>query len=206
MERDAMEALGFTIWFTGMSGSGKSTLAEQVREVLVGRGLHVEWLDSARIRRELNRDLGFTREDIEANLRRLGYECRLLNRNGVVAIVSAISPYRDTRDALRTELGRFMEVYCRCPLEVLVQRDDHGLFKRARAGEIKNVAGIDAPYEEPLKPEVVCETDREPVEECVYRIVRTAEILGYLKLGQPSAYTPEEEEMIRQRLRGLGYM
>jgi adenylylsulfate kinase len=201
-----MSELGFTIWFTGMSGSGKSTLAERIREVLVGRGLSVEWLDSAKIRRELNRDLGFTKPEIEANIRRIGYECKLLNRNGVVAIVSAISPYRDVRDAMREEIGRFMEVYCRCPLEVLVLRDEHKLYDRAQRGEIKNVAGLDAPYEEPVKPEVAVETDRESIDECVKRIIRTAEILGYLAPVHGSSYTPEEEDMIKARLRDLGYL
>ncbi len=197
---------GFTIWFTGLSGSGKSTQAEQLREVLVGRGRHVELLDSGKIRRALNRSLGFTRSDIEINLRRLGYECELLNRNGVVAIVSAISPYRDVRDAIRGDIGRFVEVYCRCPLEVLARRDTHELYARAQRGEIKNVAGMDAPYEEPIKPEVVAETDRETPEACVARIIRTAELLAYLSPVQASCYTPEQEEMIRRRLRDLGYM
>jgi adenylylsulfate kinase len=201
-----MPDAAFTMWFTGLSGSGKTTLAEHVREVLVGRGLHVEWLESARIRRELNRDLGFTKQDIEQNLLRIGYECKLLNRNGVIAIVSAISPYRDARDSLREQIGRFMEVYCRCPLEVLVLRDEHKLYERAQKGEIKNVAGIDAPYEEPLKPEVAVETDRESVDDCVKLIVRTAEILGYLEPLQPSSYTPDEETMIKKRLRDLGYI
>ena len=197
---------GFTIWFTGLSGSGKTTLAERVREVLLGRGLAVEWLDSSKIRREMNRDLGFTRSDIEANLRRIAYECRLLNRNGVIAIVSAISPYRDARDRIRVDLVRFMEVYCRCPLETLVLRDEHDLYARAERGEIQNVAGMNAPYEEPLKPEVAVETDRETPEACVARIVRTAEILGYLTPVAPSGYTPEQEETIKRRLRDLGYM
>jgi len=202
-----MADIGFTIWFTGLSGSGKTTLAEQTREALVARGVNAEWLDSARIRRELNRDLGFTREDIEKNLKRLGYECKLLNRNGVVALVSAISPYRQTRDEIRKDIGRFVEVYCRCPLEVLVRRDEHGLFERAQKGEIKNVAGIDVMYEEPIKPEVVVETDRESPETGVNRVIRTAEIMGYLEPAKAGgAYTPAEEEMIRNRLRDLGYL
>ena len=201
-----MAELGFTVWFTGMSGSGKSTLAEQLRETLIGRGLHVEWLDSARIRRELNRDLGFTRADIETNLRRLGYECKMLNRNGVIALVSAISPYREVRNAIREDIGRFFEVYCRCPLETLVQRDEHNLYERADRGEIKNVAGINAPYEEPLKPEVAVETDRRTPEACVAHIVKTAEILGFLRTAQASCYSPEEEDLIKRRLRDLGYM
>jgi adenylylsulfate kinase len=201
-----MADMGFTIWFTGLSGSGKTTLAERLREALVGRGLRVEWLDSEKIRRELNRDLGFTRTDIEQNLRRLAYECKLLNRNGVIAIVSAISPYRDVRDAVRADLVRFMEVYCRCPLEVLARRDEHKLYERAQRGEIKNVAGFDAPYEEPLKPEVAVETDRDSPEACVEKIVRTAEILNYLAPVEGSRYTPAEEELIRQRLHDLGYI
>ncbi|MGB9623468.1 MAG: adenylyl-sulfate kinase [Phycisphaerae bacterium] len=201
-----MADLGFTIWFTGLSGSGKSTLAERLRDALVARGLRVEWLDSEKIRRELNRDLGFTRADIEQNLRRLAYECKLLNRNGVIAIVSAISPYRDVRDAIRADLGRFMEVYCRCPLEVLARRDEHRLYERAQRGEIRNVAGFDAPYEEPLKPEVAVETDRETPEACVEKIVRTAEILNYLAPVEGARYTPAEEELIRQRLHDLGYI
>lgn len=201
-----MAAQSFTIWFTGLSGSGKSTLAERVREDLVGRSLAVEWLDSSRIRRELNRDLGFSREDIEHNLRRIGYECLLLNRNGVIAIASAISPYREVRDALRQQIGRFIEVYCRSPLEVLARRDEHKLYERAQRGEIKNVAGIDAPYEEPLKPEVVVETDREDIATCVRKITHTAEILGYLAPHESSLYTPQEEDLIKQRLRDLGYI
>jgi adenylyl-sulfate kinase len=201
-----MAEQGFTIWFTGLSGSGKSTLAEGVRETLQRRGLQVEWLDSGKIRRELNRDLGFTREDVEKNLRRLGYECKLLNRNGVVALVSAISPFRGVRDELREQIGRFVEVYCRCPLEVLVKRDTHGLYEKAQGGEIQNVAGINAPYEEPLKPEVAVETDRESIDSCVERIIKTAEILEYLKPAKSCAYTPNEEAMIKQRLRDLGYL
>jgi len=197
---------GFTVWFTGLSGSGKTTLAGMLRDQLVGRGLRVEWLDSARIRRELNRDLGFSRHDIEANLQRLGYECKLLNRNGVVAIVSAISPYRDVRDAIRTEIGRFVEVYCRCPMEVLMRRDDHDLFERAQRGEVQNVAGVNAPYEEPFKPEVLLNTDTEPPDACVRKILATLEILGYLSPAESAAYSPEEEQIIKNRLRDLGYI
>ncbi len=201
-----MNQEGFTVWFTGLSGSGKTTLAELLRDQLIGRGLRVEWLDSAKIRRELNRDLGFTRRDIEANLRRIGYECKLLNRNGVVGIVSAISPYRDVRDVIRTEVGRFVEVYCRCPIEVLMSRDDHDLFERARRGEIENVAGVNAPYEEPFKPEVLLNTDVETSDACVRKILTTLEILGYLPRAESAAYSREEEDLIKSRLRDLGYI
>lgn len=197
---------GFTVWFTGLSCSGKSTLAELLREELVGRGLRVEWLDSGTIRKALNRDLGFSREDIEANLKRIAYECKLLNRNGTAVIVSAVSPYRQTRDQIREDIGRFIEVYCRCPLEVLSKRDKNGLFARAQKGEIANVAGINAPYEEPMKPEVLCNTDQELPEKSLQTLVQTLEILGYVRKRETGAYSAEEEALIKDRLKDLGYI
>ncbi|MFQ6047936.1 MAG: adenylyl-sulfate kinase [Phycisphaerae bacterium] len=197
---------GFTVWFTGLSGSGKSTLGRMLRDRLVAGGYSVEWLDSGRIRRELNRDLGFTRAQIEANLRRIAYECRLLGRNGVIAVVSAISPYRDLRQAFRAEIGRFIEVYCRCSMEVLMKRDEQGLFERAARGEVQHVAGINAPYEEPLKPEVLLDTDREPPEVCVAKVLKTLEVLGYVGPIESACYSAQEQELIKQRLRDLGYI
>ena len=123
---------GFTIWFTGLSGSGKSTIGHAVGRLLRARGFRIEVLDSGRIRQQLNRNLGFTREEIETNLMRLGYECKLLNRDKVVAIVTAVSPYRDVRDAIRQDIGAFIEVYCRCPVEVLVKRGAGELFEKAQ--------------------------------------------------------------------------
>ena len=197
---------GFTIWFTGMARSGKSSAARLVVEALRGRGMHVEFLNSARMRRELNRSLGFSRQEIETNLRRLGYECKLLNRNGLVALVTAVSPYRDVRDALRAEIGRFVEVYCRAPMEVLLSRDDSELFKRAQRDEVKHVAGINAPYEEPLKPEVLLNTDTDSPEICCNKVIATLEVLNLIERVEQSTYTPEEESMIKQRLRDLGYL
>ena len=197
---------GFTVWFTGLTGSGKSTLAAMLHDQIVGVGCQCEVLDSGRIRQLLNRSLGFTREEIEANLLRIAYECKLLNRNGVIAVVGAISPYRDVRERIREDVERFIEVYCRCPLEVLMKRDKSDLFERARRGEIEHVAGINAPYEEPLKPEVLLNTDVEPPEACVRRILSTVRILGYLPEATSAAYTTEEEEIIKQRLRDLGYI
>lgn len=204
--RAQMAGKGFTVWFTGLPRSGKSTIARQVVDALRGRGLRAEFLNSAKIRREVNRSLGFTREAIETNLRRLGYECKMLNRNGVVSVVTAVSPYRDVRDALREEIGGFVEVYCRAPMEVLITRDSRGLFERAQRGEIEHVAGINAPYEEPLKPEVLVNTDVESVESCVAKVMKTLELLDFVDPVEGSGYTPEEEEIIKQRLHDLGYL
>ena len=201
-----MQEQGFTIWLTGLSGSGKSTLVSLLRDGLVARGYTCEVLDSGRIRQALNRSLGFTREEIDTNLKRLAYECKLLNRNGVIALVAAVSPYRDIRDAIRADLGRFIEVYCRCPLEVLVQRDQAGLFEKAQRGEIQHVAGVNAPYEEPFKPEVLINSDTETPEQGVARTLTTLEILGYLPKRRSAEYTADEEAVIKKRLQDLGYI
>ncbi|MCH8881698.1 MAG: adenylyl-sulfate kinase [Planctomycetes bacterium] len=197
---------GFTIWFTGLSGSGKSTVGLAVGGALRARGLKVEVLDSGRIRQQLNRTLGFTREEVQTNLLRLGYECQLLNRNGVTAVVTAVSPYRDVRDQIRAELSGFVEVHCRCPMEVLMKRGARELFEKARRGEIAHVAGVDAPYEEPLKPEILLNTDQLSVEEAVSHTITTLEVLGRIEKVEGACYTAQEEALIRQRLEDLGYI
>lgn len=196
----------FTIWFTGIARTGKSTIGAALGKALQSRRLTVEILDSGRIRKQINRSQGFTRREIVANTLRLGYECRMLNRNGVIAIVVAVSPYRDVRDTTRDQVENFVEVYCRCPMEILVKRDTTDLFRRAQDGEVEHVAGVNAPYEEPEKPEVLLDTDRSSVEECVSQVVTTLELLGMIDRVEPSAYTPQEEEMIRRRLTDLGYL
>jgi adenylylsulfate kinase len=196
----------FTIWFTGLSGSGKSTIGQKVADALQLRGLRVEVLDSGRIRQQVNRHLGFTRQEVETNLLRLGYECKLLNRNGVTVIVTAVSPYRDVRDRIREEVVEFVEVHCRCPMEVLVKRGAGELFERARRGEIEHVAGVNAPYEEPLKPEILLNTDQINIEESVANTIATLEVLGRIERVESACYSPEEEEVIRQRLQDLGYL
>lgn len=201
-----MDDKGFTVWFTGLPRSGKSTIARLVRDELERRGLSVELLNSARIRREVNRSLGFSREEIDTNLRRLGYECKLLNRNGVVALVTAVSPYRDVRSAVRQQIGDFIEVYCRATMEVLIKRDNRGLFEGAQRGEIKHVAGINAPFEEPLKPEVLLNTDTESPESCAAKVIATLEMFQLIPKHERAEYSAEEEEMIRRRLRDLGYL
>ena len=134
-----------TIWFTGLSGSGKSTIGQGVGDALRARGLTVEVLDSGRIRQKLNRTLGFSREEVETNLLRLGYECTMLNRNGVTTVVTAVSPYRDVRDRLREEVGNFIEIHCRCPMEVVMKRGARELFEKAQRGESSHVAGVETP-------------------------------------------------------------
>ncbi|MDF2958036.1 MAG: Adenylylsulfate kinase [Candidatus Alkanophagales archaeon MCA70_species_1] len=171
---------GFTLWFTGLPCSGKTTLADAVAEELRRRGLRVERLDGDVVRRTLSRDLGFSREDREENIRRVAFVAKLLTRNGVAVLTSFVSPYRKMREEARKEIGDFVEVYVKCPLEVCMQRDVKGMYKKALVGEIKNFTGISDPYEEPLNPEIVVETDKEGVEACVNKILRKLEELGYL--------------------------
>lgn len=196
----------FTIWFTGLSGSGKSTIGLGVGKALQRRGVQNEVLDSGRIRQKLNRTLGFTREEVATNLLRLGYECKLLNRNEVTAIVTAVSPYRDVRQQVRQDVGAFVEVYCRCPMEVLLQRGSAELFEKAQRGEIAHVAGVNAPYEEPIKPEALLNTDQLTVDQAVQQVITTLEVLGRIERVDSACYTAKEEEIIRQRLQDLGYL
>ncbi len=171
---------GFVIWFTGMSGAGKSTIAEQLEPILKARGHKVEMLDGDVVRTHLSKGLGFSKEDRDTNIRRIGFVAHLLQRNGVAVVCSAISPYREIRDENRAMIGDFVEVFAKCPLEVLEERDVKGLYAKARAGEVKNLTGVADPYEEPLKPEVVVETDKETLEESTNKIITKLEELGYL--------------------------
>jgi len=194
---------GFTIWFTGLSGSGKSTLSEVIELRLKARGRNVEVLDGDVVRTHLSKGLGFSREDRDTNIKRIGFVCGLLTRNGVVCISAAIAPYRDARDWARKEIGNFVEVYVKCPLEVCRQRDVKGLYKLVDEGKIKNFTGVDDPYEEPLYPELVVETDKETVEESVTRIFAKLEELGYLEAEE----VPEDEsKVVTDRLAALGYL
>lgn len=198
---------GFTLWFTGLPCSGKSTVAERAEEALLERGVNVELLDGDVVRTNLSKGLGFNKEDRDTNIRRIGFVCHLLTRNGVVAIGAAISPYRAIRDENRKLIGRFVEVYVECPLEVCKQRDVKGMYEKAERGEIKEFTGVSDPYEEPLDPEVIINTDKETVEESVAKILRTLELMGYIPPSDSEAeYTPEEEEKIKERLKALGYL
>ncbi len=171
---------GFTIWFTGMSGAGKSTLTNALVPRLRALGKRVEVLDGDEVRLNLSKGLGFSKADRDTNIRRIGYVAHLLTRNGVVVIGAAISPYRAVREEVRALIGNFVEVYVKCPLETLIARDVKGLYKKALAGEIKEFTGVSDPYEEPLHPEVVVETDRESVEDSVEKILSRLQELGYV--------------------------
>ena len=204
-----MERQGFTLWFTGLSGSGKTTLARGVEQKLRDRGLKVEVLDGDVIRTNLSKGLGFSKEDRDTNIRRIGFVCKLLTRNGVAAIASAISPYREVRDYVRQDIGRFVEVYCRCPVDVLIERDVKGLYQKALDGAIENFTGISDPYEEPLNPEVIVDTDREDPEESVAKIIAKLEELEYVPQAageDEGVYSEEEEKILEDRLRALGYL
>jgi adenylyl-sulfate kinase len=166
---------GFTLWFTGLSGAGKSTLANLLADELRNRGHRVEILDGDEVRTNLSKGLGFSKEDRDTNIRRIGWVCRLLARNGVIAISAAISPYRDIRDEVRAMHDKFFEVFVKCPISTLAERDVKGLYKKALAGEIKNFTGVSDPYEEPLTPELVVETDRENPAESLARLLATLE-------------------------------
>ncbi|HJX38172.1 MAG TPA: adenylyl-sulfate kinase [Anaerolineae bacterium] len=204
-----MEQQGFTLWFTGLSGSGKTTLARAVESILRDKGLKVEVLDGDVVRTNLSKGLGFSKEDRDINIKRIGFVCKLLTRNGVVAIGSAISPYREVRDFIRQDIGRFVEVYCQCPLEVLVERDVKGLYRKALEGEIENFTGVSDPYEEPLNAEVVVHSDRETPEESVAKILARLEDLGYVPAAareEDQVYSEEEERILEDRLKALGYL
>jgi adenylyl-sulfate kinase len=170
----------FTLWFTGLSGAGKSTLSERVTAELRNRGLKIELLDGDEVRTNLSNGLGFSKEDRDVNIRRIGFVCNLLTRNGVWAVTAAISPYRDVRDQVREMIGNFIEIYVECSIEKLSQRDVKGLYKKALAGEIKNFTGVSDPYEPPLHPEIVVNSENETVEQSFMKIIGYLEMKGYL--------------------------
>ena len=171
---------GFTLWFTGLSGAGKSTLANLAAEELRKRAHRVEILDGDEVRTNLSKGLGFSKEDRDINIRRIGYVCHLLARNGVIAISAAISPYRDVRDEVRGLHQRFFEVFVRCTIDKLVERDVKGLYKKARAGEIHEMTGVDDPYEPPEHPEIVIDTRSATPAQSAERILGELHRLGWL--------------------------
>jgi adenylyl-sulfate kinase len=175
-----MTHLGFTLWLTGMSGAGKSTISDELMARFKGGGAKVELLDGDVVRTNLSQGLGFSREDRDINIRRIGFVAELLSRNGVIAVVAAISPYRSTREEVKKRIENFVEVYMECPIEVLAERDVKGLYKKALAGEMGNFTGISDPYEPPLNPAVVIRSDLEPVGESVEKIWRELESRGLI--------------------------
>ncbi len=194
---------GFTIWFTGLSGAGKSTLSEAIEERLQARGRNVEILDGDIVRTHLSKGLGFSREDRDTNIKRIAFVCGLLTRNGVICISAAIAPYREARQWARQEIGNFVEVYVKCPIEVCRQRDVKGLYKLVDEGKLTGFTGVDDPYEEPEQPELVVETCKETIEESAGRIFAKLEELGYL---EPKAMPEEEAKVVTDRVAALGYL
>jgi adenylylsulfate kinase len=201
-----MSQKGFTLWFTGLSGAGKSTLAHIVADELRRRESKVEILDGDVVRTNLSKGLGFSKEDRDTNIRRIGFVCHLLSRNGVVAISAAISPYRAIRDEVRQMIGDFVEVFVRCPLEVCAQRDVKGLYAKAMAGEIPVFTGVSDPYEEPLQAEIIVDTNQETAEQSARKILLTLEQMGYIPASNEEVYSEEEEEEVKRRLEELGYL
>ena len=164
------EPPGFTLWFTGLSGSGKSTVSQQIFGRLRQAGRKVELLDGDVVRTNLSQGLGFEKADRDINVKRIGFVCELLSRNGVIAVVAAISPYREARAAVKRKIERFVEVYVECPVSVLAERDVKGLYKRALAGEVPYFTGVSDPYEAPEEPDLTLHSDKETAEESIERV------------------------------------
>jgi adenylylsulfate kinase len=166
---------GLTVWFTGLSSAGKTTISQALHQELRMRGHKLEWLDGDIMRQRLSKDLGFSKEDRDENIRRIGALAEQLTRGGAIVLVSAISPYRATRDEIRRRIGDFLEVWVHAPLATCEERDLKGIYRRARAGELHNVTGIDDPYEHPLSPDVECRTDRETLQESTAKVLDAVE-------------------------------
>ena len=201
-----MDRQGFTVWFTGLPFSGKKELAKLLDNRLHAMGYKTELLIGGQIRRHYEQGLGFSKEEVYQNIRRICFECKMLTENDVVAIAVTISPFKELRDECRENIGRFIEVYHKCPIEELERRDTKGFFSSAESGEIDNVAGISYPYEEPDKPEVLIEADKESIEQGMEKIMATLYMLGYVTETRESILSEEEEAAIRERLKDLGYL
>jgi adenylyl-sulfate kinase len=173
---------GFTVWFTGLSGAGKSTIAEMLYHEFQDRGLKTEILDGDEVRKNLSKGLGFSKEDRDTNIMRIGFVANLLTRNGVATICCPISPYKETRDACRALIGEFVEVYVYATVEEIAShRDPKGLYKKALAGEITGFTGVDDPYEAPEHPELVVDTEAQTPEESLQSVLDRLTELGYLE-------------------------
>ena len=181
MSQAAAQDKGFCLWFTGLSGAGKTTITNLLVKELLKRGSKLEVLDGDVVRENLSKGLGFSKEDRDTNIRRIAFVANLLSRNGVPVITAAISPYRDIRDEARQMMdGRFIEVYVKASVEECERRDVKGLYKKARAGEIKEFTGISDPYEEPLNPEITVETEKQTPEESAQKILKYLEDHGWI--------------------------
>jgi adenylyl-sulfate kinase len=177
--------VGLVVWLTGLSGAGKSTISKAVCEQFADRGHRLELLDGDVVRQRLSKGLGFSKEDRDENIRRIGFEAGLLTRNQVITLVAAISPYREIREQVRRDIGSFLEIYVNAPLEVCARRDPKGLYRKSRLGLLSGLTGIDDPYEPPIHPEVECRTDEETLAESVQKVVAAIEHALYPLLVPP---------------------
>jgi adenylylsulfate kinase len=182
-----MAEKGFTLWFTGLSGAGKTTISKLVSDELRARGSKLEILDGDVVRENLSKGLGFSKEDRDTNIRRIAFVADLLSRNGVPVITAAISPYREIRAEARETMGeRFIEVFVKASVEACAERDVKGLYAKAFAGEIKEFTGVSDPYEEPLDPEIVLETESESPEESAAKLIALLEERQLIPAAQPA--------------------
>ena len=182
---------GVTIWFTGLPCSGKTTLAEKLAAELKKRGYRPECFDGDITRKYLSKGLGFSKEDRDENIRRVGFVCSLLTRHGVITTAAFVSPYLSIRNEIRQMIGNFVEVYVKCPVEKCMERDVKGMYKKALAGEIKNFTGVSDPYEEPENPEIIVETGRETETESLNKILDKLEALQYIGMKNEHIFIPD---------------
>jgi adenylylsulfate kinase len=203
----------FTLWFMGRPSAGKSTLASRVEDRLVEMGYPIENLDGDDIRKHLHPDLGFSREDRRTNNRRTAYIAKLLNRNDIPVIVGMITPFRDSQEQARDIIedeGEFIQIYAKCSVETAEERDPKGLYQQAREGNIEKFTGVNHPFQEPLNPEIVADTEQQSIDDCVDVVMSQLEALGVLDEQLDDEYsfsiTRKEEQDVTDRLRELGYL
>lgn len=199
-------AQGFTLWLTGLPASGKTAIATSLEESLLERGLDVERLDEGEIRETWLPSLGFDPIEGDGLTRFMGHVCNLLTRNGVIAVAAAVSPSQEIRNELRSQIGSFGEVFVKCAAEKCEKQDSSGNYQKARKGDLTGFPGVNAPYEEPVNPEILLEAGEEDVEQCTKKIIRTLELLDWIPKVAGSDYDEEEEAKIAKRLKDLGYI
>lgn len=207
--------MSVTLWFMGLPASGKSTLAKRVEEELEGRDIPVENLDGDEVRKKLHPDLGFTREERALNNRRTAFVCKLLNRNGINAVTAMITPFREAQQQAREIIegngsGTFVLIYVKCPVEVCAERDPKGLYEKAKAGKIENFTGISHPFQEPIDPDIVVDTESENVDACVRHVLARLDELDVFEGETAEEYTFDitrsRESEVKDRLRDMGYL